>query len=327
LPTRILCHGDSDGICSAAIAKYRYPDAEIWFTRPINLFRDLNAVDAGTNVLIFDIAISETHKDAIFKRMREIVQKDEVIYVDHHPLPDNTLKKDIPATQLAHETGVSASELSFRLLIQDKKSDLDRVALCGSIADYCENTDFVRQALNKYDRRTIYMEAGLLSQALGEAAGDYNYKREVVQALAKLIPPTEIPEVVERAMRATKREWDVYDYVKKNVELNGSIAILRDLPSGSLGKAALYAMGITGADIGICTRQDEDDIDVSMRRRDEVRVDLNELLRHITTRLGGSGGGHQGAAGATIPAAIFDTFLEMFKNEVTPIHRDTKNSM
>jgi len=269
--------------------------------------------------MIFDVAISEAHKEEIFKRMRELARMDEVIYVDHHPLPYNTLKKDIPATQLAHEIGISSSELTFRLLIQDQKSDLDRVALWGAIADYCEQTDFVHEKLNKYDRRTIYMEAGLLSQALGEAGGDYNYKRDVVDALSKGTPPSEISELPERALKATKREWEVYEYVKNHVVTDGNLAILFNLPSGSLGKAALYAMGITGADVGICTREEDDEIDISMRRRADVKVDLNELLRHVTARLGGTGGGHEGAAGATIPAALLQTFIETIKREVAPI--------
>ncbi len=319
MQVKILTHGDADGICSAAIAKSRFPEADIWFTRPVNLLRDLNEIEIGTMVLICDIAISESHKDAIFKRIRELAQKDEVVYIDHHPLPDHTLKKDIPATQIAIESGVSSSELTFRLLIRDTKSDLDRVALWGAIADYCENTEFVRMGVDKYDRRTIYLEAGLLSQALGEAAGDYNYKRDVVVALSKCIPPSEIPEIVENALKATKREWEVYSYVKSHVKMDGNLAIMYDLPSGSLGKAALYAMGVTGADIGICTRRDEDEIDVSIRRKADIRVDLNDMLRHITARIGGSGGGHVGAAGATIPAAIFENFIDMVKKEVSPI--------
>lgn len=321
MPVTILAHGDADGVCAAAIAKSRFKDAEVWFTRPVNLLRDLNQIEIGTTVFIADIAISETHKDAIFKRMRELAQKDEILYVDHHPLPDNTLKKDIPATQLGHDIGVSGAELSFRLLIQDRKSDLDRVALWGAIADYCEGTEFVHDGLDKYDRRTIYFEAGLLSQALGEAAGDYNFKRDVVLALSKAIPPSEIPDMAEKALRATKREWDVYAYVKEHVKVDGNLAILYDLPSGSLGKAALYSLGISGADIGMCTRKDEDEIDISMRRKAGVRVNLNQMLRHITTRIGGSGGGHEAAAGATVPAVIFDTFLEMVKREITPIHK------
>ncbi len=319
MAAKILAHGDTDGICSAALAKARFPEAEVWFTRPIALLRDLNKVELGTAVFILDIAVSETHKGEIFERMRELAQKDEVLYIDHHPLPPDTLKKDIPATQFAHEIGVSASEITFRLFKSDINPDLDRVALWGAIADYCEETEFVRDGLSKYDRRTIYMEAGLLSQALGEAGGNYPYKRDVVLKLAQGNPPTEIQEIVDRALKATKREWEVWRYVKGHVTREGNIAIIYDLPSGSLGKAALYALGVTGVDVGICTRKDDDEVDVSMRRRAGAKVDLNEMLRHITARLGGSGGGHEGAAGATIPTNLFDTFLETVKKEISPV--------
>jgi len=319
LAIKILTHGDTDGICAAALARSRFPDAEIWFTRPIRLLRDLNAIEPGNAVMIFDVAIDEAHKDQIFQRMRELAQKDEVLYADHHPLPPGTLKRDFPVTQFALDTGASSSELAFKLLIQDTKSNMDRVALWGAIADYCEDTDFVRDRLNKYDRRTIYMEAGLLTQGLGEAAGDYHYKRDIVIKLAQGIPPTEMPDLVDRALKATKREWEIYEYVKKHVILEGNIAIVYDLPVGSLGKAALYALGITGADVGICTRVKKDDVDISVRRRAGGKIDLNELLRHITARIGGSGGGHEGAAGATVPINLLETFLDTIKREISPI--------
>jgi len=317
---KILTHGDTDGICAAALARSRFPDSEIWFTRPIRLLRDLNSIEAGNAVLIFDVAINERQKDQIFQRMRELAQKDEVFYADHHPLPPGTLKKDFPVTQSALESGSSASELAFKLLIQDPKSDMDRVALWGAIADYCEDTEFVRDRLNKYDRRTIYMEAGLLTQGLGEAAGDYHFKRDVVISLANGMPPTEIPGIVDRAIKATKREWEIYEYVKKHVVPEDNLAIVYDLPSGSLGKAALYALGITGVDIGVCTRVKKEDVDISVRRRAGGKVDLNELLRHVTARLGGSGGGHAGAAGATVPISLLPDFLETIKKETSPVH-------
>lgn len=314
-----MAHGDTDGICAAALAKVRFPEAEVWFTRPITLLRDLREIQVGTAVLVLDVAISETQREQIFERMRELAKKDEVVYIDHHPLPPETLKRDVPATQLVHALGASTSELTFRLFQSDLDPDLDRIALWGAIADYAEETDFVRNGLSKYDRRTIYMEAGLLSQALGEAAGDYHYKREVVLKLARGVPPSEISEVVERAIKATKREWEVWRYVKEHVQREDNIAIVYDLPSGSLGKAALYALGVAGADIGICTRKNENEVDMSLRRRVGVKIDLNALLRHITARIGGSGGGHEGAAGATIPIELLDTFLDTFKREVSPI--------
>lgn len=63
---RILTHGDTDGICAAAMARARFPDAEIWFSRPVRLLRYLNDIELGTIVMIFDIAINEANKEQIF---------------------------------------------------------------------------------------------------------------------------------------------------------------------------------------------------------------------------------------------------------------------
>jgi len=319
MAVKILAHGDADGICSAAIAKARFPEAEVWFTRPITLLRDLQEVEVGTAVLVLDVAMNERQKAEIFSRMRELAQTSEVVYIDHHPLPPATLKRDVPATQMMHAMGSSTSELAFRLFQSELNPDLDRIALWGAIADYAEETEFVREGLNKYDRRTIYMEAGLLSQALGEAAGDYHYKREVVLKLAQGIPPSEISEMVGRALRATGREWEMWRYVKEHVKLEGNVAVIYDLPTGSLGKGAVFAMGATGADVGVCTRKTEEDVDVSVRRRAGVKIDLNTLLRHVTARVGGSGGGHEGAAGASVPAELFDEFIDTLKREISPV--------
>ncbi len=316
-----MAHSDADGICAAAIAKARFPEADIWFTRPVALLKDLQAIQFGTVVIILDVAISETHKTQIFQRIKELARGDEVIYIDHHPLSPGTLKNDVPATHISHSTGASTSELAFRFFQSDIDPDLDRAALWGAISDYAVETDFVRAGLNKYDRRTIYMEAGLLSQALGEAAGDYHYKRDIVLKLAQGVPPSDIPEVVERAVKATKREWETWRYVKENAKKEGNLAIIFNLPVGSLGKAALYALGTTGADVGICTRTVENEVDLSARRREGIEIDLNTMLRHITARIGGSGGGHEGAAGATIPLEFFETFMEAVRKEISPIIR------
>jgi len=316
MTVKILTHGDADGICAAAIAKARFPKAEIWFTRPVSLLDDLREVQLGDTVVITDIAIDESRKEQIFERMRELARRGEVIFIDHHHLPPNTIKKDVPATKLVNEIGVSASELAFKLFQRGIGQNLDRIALIGSIVDYLEDSDFVRAGLNKYDHRTIYFEACILSQALSFVGSNYGFKRDVVVDLSKGRLPSGSPELVDRAIKGTEREYRVWDYVSEHVEPEGNIAFVYDLPSGSPGKAALYALGITGADVGMCTRESNGKVDVSVRRRVGAKLDLNVLLRHITARVGGSGGGHEGAAGATIPAESFKEFIRVFKHEV-----------
>lgn len=318
---RILCHGDTDGICSAAIARAIFPSAEIRFTRPVSLLRDLTETEPRFTVVILDIAINETQREQILSKMDELSKFGEVIYVDHHPLPYRMLKRDIPATTVAHEIGPSAAELTFRLFRNGLRPDHELLAIWGAIADYCEQTSFVQNGLGKYDRRTVYMEAGLLSQAIGEAGGDYEFKRTVVEALSRLTPPTRIPDLVRRAIEATEQEWELYFYVRSNVERMGPLAVVRQLPRGSLGKAAMFAVGLTGAEVGLCARRSDGEIDISLRRRHDSLVDLNEVLRRIVYRLGGSGGGHSSAAGANIPAGVFGEFLETLASEISPVIR------
>jgi len=57
-------------------------------------------------------------------------------------------------------------------------------------------------------------------------------------------------------------------------------------------------------------------IDMSLRACSE-KIDLNRTLRQITTKLGGSGGGHPNAAGARIPKENFKKFLEELNRNLT----------
>ena len=59
--TLILTHGDSDGICSGAIAKTAYPDAYVYFTSPVSLLEKLNLIEDVETLIICDIAIDERY--------------------------------------------------------------------------------------------------------------------------------------------------------------------------------------------------------------------------------------------------------------------------
>ena len=312
---KVFAHGDGDGVCSAAIVKFLYPEAEIWFTKPSSLHTYLKELQPGTPLFILDIAINELHKEEIFKKLAELSGEAEVTYLDHHPLPLQVFKRDVPCNFI-HQTGVSTSELAFHYF--SPPPELDRVALWGAISDYCEETDFVRERLSSYDRRTIYMEAGLLSEALSEA--DFDYKRQVVEALSKGASPVEVPGIFELILRANQKAKEVLEYVRRSVKVEGNLAIVYDLPSSSSGgKAAFNALGLTGADVGVCVLRKGEEMDISMRRRAGVNLNLDILLRKVELRFGGSGGGHEGAAGARIPVQNFEGFMETLKREISPL--------
>ncbi|WP_456473952.1 DHHA1 domain-containing protein [Candidatus Pyrohabitans sp.] len=320
MDVRVFIHGDTDGVCSGALTVARYPRAEIWFSHPTGFLKDLREFPDEPEgkkglFVICDIAISEKDKFEIFKELERIGKNWEVVYIDHHPLPLETLSGDIPCHRILSDTSRSSSELTYQLfrrgIFRDGLDrDMERVALFGAISDFNDGTDFISTELNYFDKRTIYMEAGILSQSLGDSKFDYDFKKMVVRNLAKKKMPSQIDEVVARAIRATKKEWKLYDFVNKHVELIEGMAVVRKLPKGvSPTKAAKFAIGKTGAGVGLCMVRRNGHYDITFRRHADFPVDLNETLRLVSLRFEGSGGGHPAAAGARIPGEHLEDFL------------------
>ena len=73
--TLILTHGDSDGVCSGAIAKSAYPDSDVYFTSPLGILDELKLADGYKNVIICDIAVDEIKCVDLFRRLEEICIK------------------------------------------------------------------------------------------------------------------------------------------------------------------------------------------------------------------------------------------------------------
>jgi RecJ-like exonuclease len=319
MKTAILVHGDTDGICSGAIVMNKYPNSSVWFTHPVGLLSDIRKIKAHRYVLC-DLAISERDKEELFEEFLRISSSSELIYIDHHPLPLNTIAGDIPATLVVRDLTKSASELTYTHL---GTKGMELPAIFGAISDYyTDKTEFVEKTLEVYDKRTIYLEAGLLSQALlAQGKRDYEFKRKILTSLSHGIAPSSKPELVRKAISGTKKEWETIDYVINEFETIDGIALVRDVPKGiSPNKAAKFALGASGLPIAISTRVKKGRfVDISSRKLSTFSLDLNLTFRTIALRFGGSGGGHPSAAGARIPLKHFDEFLEALRKEVEAI--------
>jgi len=303
----IFTHGDGDGICAGALALAAEPDSRVFFTHPFGLLEDLEQVRPGDEVIICDIALSESHLLGILERFVEIGEKGRFIYIDHHPLPDAVSEADIPG-KVVHRLGSSASELTYSFFQQDLNPLLSRIAIYGAIADYLDDTPLINDILKRWDKRTIYLETGILVQGIEGLKREHDFKRDIVYNLAKNLPPSFHHKLLEHAIETTHREEIILRELKKHIQVYGKIAYVLDIPF-SLGKTALYTRALAGASVGIAAERRETLIDMSLRTSKE-EVDLNRILRVIAPKLGGSGGGHPAAAGARIPQ---ENFLEFIK--------------
>ncbi len=171
----VLAHGDADGVSSAAVVKAALAGeceaVRVYFTHPVDSDKDFEAFAEG-DVYVVDVAIDEKTAEEVRRVFRSYGGR--VAYIDHHPL-----SVDLPGVEVVHEVGSSASELAYRHLGGRSPRLCSRVALYGAIGDYLDHTEWVEEALEAWDRRLVYFEAGVLMQVLEWARRDHEFRRAV----------------------------------------------------------------------------------------------------------------------------------------------------
>ncbi len=300
----IFTHGDCDGICSGAIAKSTFHDSIIFFTSPVSLLGELNSLtERYDNIVICDIAIDEKTYPQLKIRLNELANVSNVIYVDHHPLPEKGYNK----SWFYHDT-CSTSEQAYRIFERKLSRDMRRVAIYGAIGDFSE-TPLVKKWERDWDIRTLYFYAGVLIQGITYAGRDYDYKRRIVDALSEDIPPPQIEGLLEAAIIASRKEEDIRVQVRQKVVRLKNLAYVIDI-NGYMSKAAIYAASYGNALVGVSCeyRPHKHVYDLSVRLRNSG-VNLNTLLRRVSLKHGGTGGGHPFAGGARIPKKELESFL------------------
>ena len=317
----IFTHGDSDGVSAAAITiaalRDNYNDIRIYFSHPAGLYGDLNEFYSnGSDVIVLDIALSELHLEDLLKMFKVIAKKNNLVYIDHHPEPLSIRIKELPG-QVFHRLDASTSELTYRFFEEYLDSDIVRVALYGAISDYLDETPWVKEMLEYWDKRDIYYEAGVLSQGLEGSRRLHDFKRHVVKHLSENRLPSSLSELLVRALIESVNNEELRKWVKRNVVKRNKFAYVID-PPGSLGRAATYSRAITNALVGVAISRRKGLAEMSLRAKRTI-VDLNFILRKIAPRLRGSGGGHSFAAGARVPLDSLDEFLRELESELEKI--------
>lgn len=303
MSTLILSHADSDGLCSAALLLAKFPEAEVFFTKPVSLLADLKTLSAD-KILISDIATNKRDSTAIMELIKN--KKADITWFDHHPI----VEKSMPCKFVSGE-GCS-SELVYKYFQKELDPDLNFLAVYGAIGDYTDHTEFIKSKLADWDSRSLHFEASILFLGIKEEKfSAYNSKRKIVTALSKGKSPSEIPGLLDAAKKAVEREFELYSLLKKKVQISGNVAYANNIPHfGFRGQSALFAATIGNKPIGISVFENKMKkiTDITMRSRKPF--ELNKICEQAAESVNGSGGGHPAAAGARIPLGTLEIFLK-----------------
>jgi len=303
---QIIAHEDADGICSAAIVRMTDPASKVFFSKPCSLLHDLDQMDTRRNLTVLDMALCELAKEQIVSRLSRWGGK--VLYIDHHPDTAISFPRQSSVEVVAGD--VSASELTFTHLGSGLRREAERVMLIGAIGDYADLTPFCVDRLKRWDKRSVFLQAGFLCGALEVTRPDHEFHRQIVDLLASCRPPCEDSRIVTYAVKASELEESFRQRVEKSAQKLGRIGVAYDL-NGPAGKGATYAAAATALSIGAYVDKDmrRGSADISFRVIDRS-VDLNRILRTVAPKVGASGGGHAEACGARVPLGKLDEFFQ-----------------
>ena len=311
---QIIAHEDADGICSAAIVRMTNPSSRVFFSKPCSLLHDLDQMETRRDLVVLDLALCELAKEQIVSRLSRWGGR--VLYIDHHPDTAISFPRQSSVEVVAGD--VSASELTFVHQGSGLRREAERIMLMGAIGDYADLTPFCLDRLNRWDKRSVFLQAGFLCGALEVTRPDHEFHRQIVDLLASCRPPCEDSRIVAYAVKASELEESFRQRVEKSAQKLGRIGVAYDL-NGPAGKGATYAAAAAAVSIGAYVDKDmrRGSADISFRVIDRS-VDMNRILRTVAPKLGASGGGHPEACGARVPLDKLDEFFQAINDMLAP---------
>jgi RecJ-like exonuclease len=301
------------------MALARFPNARLFFTKPVSFLRDLEETALKTplkRLVICDIALTKFYAKDIVERLNKIGRRTDIQYYDHHMLPSTTSldKVESVVDTFAHDTSASASEIVYKHFQKTLPRERVWLAIYGAIGDYTDNTEFVKERMRNWDKRALYFEVSTLILGIkDEKFSKYNAKRKISTILASGGNPSDVRGLALAARSAVTREFEIYKSVKRRAKSFGNIGYVKDLPQfGFRGPTALFAATVTDRPVGLSIHSVRDKIDITSRKRvPNPKIRLNKIMEQAAESVGGSGGGHPRAAGARIPQGSLIKFLEV----------------
>ena len=101
------------------------------------------------------------------------------------------------------------------------------------------------------------------------------------------------------------------------MKIKKNLGYMEITDSGASG-AVNFVLGLSGKDVGIAYKErvDYGIYAVSVRGSKTCKIHLGKLVNRLSTQVGGSGGGHDKACGASIPKKQIGKFINLINQEL-----------
>lgn len=319
--TRVVCIShkeDADGISSAALVRQAFGGESVLVDYPSQMgaIESVSADPSLKALYVCDLGLSKKTQDRFVEIMADLRRRRvAVTYIDHHDISPRVLKKiESLGVKTVHDTRECTAVLvheKFRKKLPDHASF---VAACAAVTDYMEDKPAGARLLGMYDRQFALISATALTYNIvghqRDTEEDAGFLQDLVRDLAASKYPHQMPGSFEFAQTQVARLADVLSTVRKNMKKMSHLGHMEILDSGASG-AVNFVLGLSGKQVGVAykERSGAEAYAVSVRGSKACRVHLGKAVNEISDELGGSGGGHDRACGASVPKKNMGRFL------------------
>jgi single-stranded DNA-specific DHH superfamily exonuclease len=308
-PPAIVCvsHGeDADGITCAALLK-RLKAAHPILVNYDDLKDSLRSIRPPLDELYFcDLNVREDLVEEILR----ITGFARVTVIDHHPATPGVLERlEKAGAEVVHDTRDCASVLLYNRFREELGREAGRMTAFAAWADQFEDGPIAESLLREYDRQSVQHEGLLLAHALPQRPTK-EFRARVLEAISRLEPPHRTPGVPEAALEHLEETATLIETLTGKAKRLRVLAYMKADEGTSIGSVAGLITDAMGTQVGLCYKLKGDLINISLRSRRGLPYHLGEITRRVATGLGGFGGGHKRASGASIPGETLERFLE-----------------
>ena len=245
-------------------------------------------------------------------------RKVKVTYIDHHDLDKkiiNQLEKN--KVKVIHDVNECTTVQVYNAFKNKLTDHSAFIAACAAITDYMEDRPIGSKLLQIFDRQFALISATVLTYNIVGHQKEPDYLLYLVDELSESKYPHNIPNTYEFAQIQVGKLAEIISKVKKSMKTKKNLGYMEITDSGASG-AVNFVLGLSGKDVGVAykERTDYGIYAVSIRGSKTCKVHLGKLVNKLSTKFGGSGGGHDKACGASIPKSEINKFINTLNKEL-----------
>ena len=322
--SKIVCvshREDADGISSAALIKQAFGGETILTDYPgmMDDMEPLRSDEELKELYICDLGLNKKNESDFVELLTQLRKRRiKISYIDHHDLDKkiiNQLKKI--KVNVVHDTNECASVQVYNTYKKKLNDHAAFVAACAAITDYMEDRPLGSKLLQIFDRQFALISATVMTYNIVGHQKEPDYLLYLVDELSESKYPHEIPNSFEFAQLQVAKLASIISKVKENMKLKKNLGYMEITDSGASG-AVNFVLGLSGKDVGVAYKErvDYGVYAVSVRGSKQCKIHLGRLINKITTDIGGSGGGHDKACGASIPKDKITKFINTLNSSL-----------